>query len=534
MTPDVSHNLCNYLRLKLALVDFLLMKNSKWHKVAIGIFSIILVFSTTPAYAAVPQAPGFAKATLKVIVDNDYAAFVGNDNNVTRLFNQNNVDWGTQISNATSLDIYPQAGETYLYLAVMGGGGTEDFGGNLNGLDIVSIAGAQVASGRSPLGTAAINGSYVTLQSYVTGYANSAVAAGTQDVTLAQLQTGLTGVTWSSAVATGSGSGNVPTYKTSGVCCGSTATAAGLSGKGWNFPDSTMVVFRYPLSALSLPVSAGVGQVVVDWVAPAAGDAPTSYILQYKKTSEADSAYATYSTPSAATTIDTVTGLINGISYSFRVAGVNASGIGAFTDVRDAMPTGPPPAPTALISTPLSSSAQIAFTDPISNGGATITNYEYSTNNGSTWQALSPVDTTSPITVPGLTDGTTYAIKIRAVNSYGSGTASQAVSVLAGLLSQITNLVVSNTPTKRVATALTVSLNVAGKATFLVNGKRIAGCIKISSSGVSPNIIAVCSWKPSVLGVNVITVQHVPTNNSYANGSLQSGPLLVVPRTTKR
>lgn len=151
-----------------------------------------------------------------------------------------------------------------------------------------------------------------------------------------------------------------------------------------------------------------------------------------------------------------------------------------------------------------------------------------------TWQALSPVDTTSPITVPGLTDGTTYAIKIRAVNSYGSGTASQAVSVLAGLLSQITNLVVSNTPTKRVATALTVSLNVAGKATFLANGKRIAGCIKISSSGVSPNIIAVCSWEPSVLGANVITVQHVPTNNSYANGSLQSGPLLVVPRTTKR
>lgn len=147
----------------MALVDFLLIKNSKWHKVAIGTFSIILVFSSTPAYAAVPQAPGFAKATLKVIVDNDYAAFVGNDNNVTRLFNQNNVDWGTQISNATSLDIYPQAGETYLYLAVMGGGGTEDFGGNLNGLDIVSIAGAQVASGRSPLGTAAINGSYVTL-----------------------------------------------------------------------------------------------------------------------------------------------------------------------------------------------------------------------------------------------------------------------------------------------------------------------------------------------------------------------------------
>ncbi|CAB4739148.1 unannotated protein [freshwater metagenome] len=295
-----------------------------------------------------------------------------------------------------------------------------------------------------------------------------------------------------------------------------------------------MVVFRYPVSALSLPVHAGSNQVTVDWSAPSGGDAPTSYILQYKKTSESDSAYTTFSTPSAPTTIDTVTSLTNGISYSFRVAGVNASGTGTYSEVRDATPVGPPPAPTALISTPLSSSAQIAFTDPISNGGATITNYEYSKNNGSTWQALSPVDATSPITVPGLTDGNTYTIKIRAVNSYGSGTASESVSVLAGLLSEITNLVVSNTPTKRTLTSLTVSLNVAGKATFLANGKRIASCIKVSSSGVSPNIIAACNWRPSVMGRNIISVQHFPTDNSYSNGTFQSSALLVVPRTTRR
>ncbi|CAB4731654.1 MAG: hypothetical protein F2853_02165 [Actinobacteria bacterium] len=502
------------------------MKISKWHKAVVGLFSLLLVFSSTPAQAAVPQAPSFAKATLKVIVDNDFAVYLGNETNATRLFYQNDYVWMTQISNATTLDIYPQSGETYLYIAAMGGGGSETIGGNLNGIDIVSISGAQVASGRSPLGTGVVSGIYVTLQSYVANYnANSDVVWGPQNVTLAQIQAALTGATWSSATG-----GNT----TSGVCCGSDATSAGLSGKGWLFPDSTMVVFRYPVSALSLPVNAGSRQVTVDWDAPAAGDAPTSYILQYKKTADADSAYTTFSTPSAGTTIDTVTGLTNGISYSFRVAGVNASGTGTYSVVRDATPLGPPPAPTALIATPLSSSAQIAFTDPISNGGATITNYEYSTNNGSSWQALSPTDITSPITLPGLTNGTTYAIKIRAVNSYGSGTASESVSVLAGLLSQITNLVVSNTPTKRLVTSLTVSLNVAGKATFLANGKRITGCIKVSSSGVSPNIVAACRWKPSVMGSNVISVQYVPTDNSYANGTFQSSALLVVPRTTKR
>ena len=501
------------------------MKNPKWLAAVVGFFTLLLVFSTTPAQAAVPQAPGFAKATLKIIVDNDFVAFLGNDSNATRLFYQNDYVWMDQISNATTLDIYPQSGETYLYIAAMGGGGSETIGGNLNGIDIVSIPGAQVASGRSPIGTGVVSGIYVTLQSYVSGYNLTNVANGPQNVTLAQIQTALTGAIWSSATG-----GNT----TSGVCCGGAATGAGLSGKGWLFPDSTMVVFRYPVSALSLPVHAGSNQVTVDWSAPSGGDAPTSYILQYKKTSESDSAYTTFSTPSAPTTIDTVTSLTNGISYSFRVAGVNASGTGTYSEVRDATPVGPPPAPTALISTPLSSSAQIAFTDPISNGGATITNYEYSKNNGSTWQALSPVDATSPITVPGLTDGNTYTIKIRAVNSYGSGTASESVSVLAGLLSEITNLVVSNTPTKRTLTSLTVSLNVAGKATFLANGKRIASCIKVSSSGVSPNIIAACNWRPSVMGRNIISVQHFPTDNSYSNGTFQSSALLVVPRTTRR
>jgi hypothetical protein len=501
------------------------MGTSRLGRIALIALSILVINSFVPAQAAVPQAPGFSKATLKVIVDNDYAAFLGDNSNVTRLFYQNDFVWMTQISNATTLDIYPQVGETYLYLVVMGGGGSETFAGNLNGIDVTAIPGAQVASSRSPLGTGIVSGIYVTLQSYVSGYNLSNVANGPQNVTLAQIQTALTGAVWSSATG-----GNT----TDGVCCGADARAAGLSGKGWLFPDSTMVVFRYPVSSLSLPINPGSRQVTVDWEAPLSGDAPTSYVLQYKRTSDADSAYTTFSTPLAATTIDTVTGLVNGISYSFRVAGSNASGIGTYSEVRVAMPTGPPPAPTALIATPKSSSAQIAFTDPISNGGATITNYEYSLNNGSSWQALSPVDITSPITVPGLTDGNTYGIRLRAVNSLGSGTQSDSVSVLSGLLSQITNLVLSNAPTKRTSTLLTISLNVAGKVTFLANGKRIPGCIKLNSSGVSPNIVGVCNWRPSVMGTNIISVQHAPTDIAYSNGTFQSSPQLVVPRTNKR
>ena len=60
-----------------------------------------------------------------------------------------------------------------------------------------------------------------------------------------------------------------------------------------------------------------------------------------------------------------------------------------------------------------------------------MSNYQYSTNGGSTWTTRSPTATSSPITVSGLSDGTTYSMVIRAVNAAGSGSSSAAVSAKA-------------------------------------------------------------------------------------------------------
>ena len=89
-------------------------------------------------------------------------------------------------------------------------------------------------------------------------------------------------------------------------------------------------------------------------------------------------------------------------------------------------PTTAPGAPTIDSVTAGNGQLSIAFTAPASNGGATITAYEVSTDNGTSFAAAS--STTSPIVVTGLTNGTAYSIKIRAVNSVGPGTASAAVS----------------------------------------------------------------------------------------------------------
>jgi hypothetical protein len=62
------------------------------------------------------------------------------------------------------------------------------------------------------------------------------------------------------------------------------------------------------------------------------------------------------------------------------------------------------------------------------NGGSAITNYKYSID-GTTYTALSPTDASSPITIPGLTNGTVYTIFLKAVNANGDSSASSSVSV---------------------------------------------------------------------------------------------------------
>jgi hypothetical protein len=86
-----------------------------------------------------------------------------------------------------------------------------------------------------------------------------------------------------------------------------------------------------------------------------------------------------------------------------------------------------PGAPTIDSITATNGQLAVAFTPGATNGSA-ITNYEFSTNNGVNWTTRSPVATTSPITITGLTNGQSYNVRLRAINGAGSGESSTAVS----------------------------------------------------------------------------------------------------------
>ena len=110
-----------------------------------------------------------------------------------------------------------------------------------------------------------------------------------------------------------------------------------------------------------------------------------------------------------------------------------------------------PTAPTSLQAAPQDGAALIAFT-PGADGTSAVTNYQY-TLDDSTWIAFNPTVTSGPVTIPNLTNGSTYSIKLRAVSAFGNGTPSAAVSVIPG--------VIPDAPTALTATAGNASASIA-------------------------------------------------------------------------
>jgi hypothetical protein len=74
-----------------------------------------------------------------------------------------------------------------------------------------------------------------------------------------------------------------------------------------------------------------------------------------------------------------------------------------------------PGAPTIGIATLNGTTAEIAFTAPVSNGGSPITHYVAASG------PLSAAGSASPIAVPGAVPGTSYAFAVAAVNAVGTG-----------------------------------------------------------------------------------------------------------------
>jgi hypothetical protein len=84
-----------------------------------------------------------------------------------------------------------------------------------------------------------------------------------------------------------------------------------------------------------------------------------------------------------------------------------------------------PSEPRNITVIPGSTTITVYFLAPSSSGASPIINYQYSINNGSSFTTI----LTNPFTITGLTNGTIYQLRLRAVNKNGEGAASTAIHV---------------------------------------------------------------------------------------------------------
>ena len=163
------------------------------------------------------------------------------------------------------------------------------------------------------------------------------------------------------------------------------------------------------------------GWISLSWRAPSddGGAAITDYEYQYSRTYQTYSAWTSWSSTNS---LNSVFGLTNGTQYQFQVRAVNRAGVSLASNPAYAMPATTPGVPQNFETTAGDGEVSLSWDAPYSNGGSTITDYEYSYRVGSSgyFDPWVSAGTDQSETVTGLTNGTLYNFRARAVNSVGA------------------------------------------------------------------------------------------------------------------
>ena len=171
-----------------------------------------------------------------------------------------------------------------------------------------------------------------------------------------------------------------------------------------------------PTAPTGITAIAGDGGATITFTPSASNGGAT--ILYYRVVSTPDGI-----TASGSSSPILISGLTNGVSYTFTVVAINVAGSSDISAISNAVTPNIaiPTAPTDLVVTDKTlTTISISFTQT-TNGSPAITNYSYSLDGGS-FTDLSPVDKTSPITITGLSSNTQYSIRLKAknINGYSS------------------------------------------------------------------------------------------------------------------
>jgi fibronectin type 3 domain-containing protein len=205
-----------------------------------------------------------------------------------------------------------------------------------------------------------------------------------------------------------------------------TVTATNADGSGPASALSEPVIIGVPAEPLVPRATSGNARAAITWSAPnAQGSAITGYVVTSFLAPGHPNTTQTFS--STATT-QVVTGLTNGVAYTFAVSAINAFGTSAPSPYSQAVTIGTPAAPTGARATPATANTATGSLTVTyaagANNGAPITKFTAtcsSTNGGIANTATHTGSTATPLTVGGLTTKKTYTCTVKASNSRGFG-----------------------------------------------------------------------------------------------------------------
>ena len=244
--------------------------------------------------------------------------------------------------------------------------------------------------------------------------------------------------------------------------------ACGDSGGG---DDSGPAVPSVPQAFTAVPDN---GQVELSWTAPASNGG--SAIIRYEVSSDNG---ATWIDVSTATTY-TFTGLTNDTSYTFKARAVNGIGNGAAATAVATPSATVPSVPQSFTAVPGIRQVALSWVAPASDGGSAIIKYEVSRDNGTAWVDASSATTH---TFTGLTNGTSYTFKVRAVNGIGNGAAATQPATTTTPVPNLASWTMVTCGTFDSATSDSINgIAYGGSGKFVAVGNTMAGGSKMAYS----------------------------------------------------
>ncbi|MDO9262531.1 MAG: fibronectin type III domain-containing protein, partial [Desulfosalsimonadaceae bacterium] len=181
--------------------------------------------------------------------------------------------------------------------------------------------------------------------------------------------------------------------------------AKNAAGTTWSVQNSVTPV-GLPSAPTAISSTAGNTQATITWTA---GAGSTSSLIRYGTVS---GSYTTTIDPATAPRI--ISGVVNGTTVYYQVGAKNAAGT-TWSIQNSVTPVGPPSAPTAISSTAGSTQATIIWTAGTGSASSLI---KYGTTSGVYTTTIDPA--TSPRTITGLINGTSYYYQVGARNVSGT------------------------------------------------------------------------------------------------------------------